>query len=198
MYAENEPGPARPPVRSPARHGRFARAAGYLALLLAIFLFAELSMTAAMFTGTDFDDAERTGQATVRSCERYGPVGHGFGYWAECRAEVVWSDGDREVLTPGKRGFFSVDEVGTTVTIGDLGYSRGGRSLAREERPPRPLATVVAAAFAMIAVLLALAMLWVLWDSLRTGVRRLVRVRPTDPGGPHRPAPVSRDRDRRV
>jgi hypothetical protein len=145
-----------------------------LILALIAFVFGEFAMTVGQFTGQDIDEAKRLGRATVVSCERHGPVGEGLGYWDECSADVVWDGGQRETLTIDKRGFFQAKEIGTTVTIGDFGYYKGGRSFARKELPSRPLVTLVAAVFLIIAVLPLMAMVWLLWNSLRNGLRRLM------------------------
>lgn len=140
-----------------------------LVLLVVIFLTAETAMTLAHFTGPGFDEDRRTGQATVRSCERRGPVGEGFGYWYVCEADVVWDDGERERISPRKRGFFDISEIGTTVTIGD----RGPRELpARADLPPRPLVLLVASVLAMVAVLLAMLLVGSLWLNVGKWVRR--------------------------
>jgi hypothetical protein len=49
---------------------------------------------------------------------------------------VVWEDGERETLSIHKRGYFGDKDVGDTLTIGDLGRYKSGRSFASEERPP--------------------------------------------------------------
>ncbi|MEE6259610.1 DUF6346 domain-containing protein [Plantactinospora sonchi] len=145
---------------------------GVLVLLVVVFLTAESAMTVAQFTGPGFDEDRRTGQATVRSCERRGPIGEGFGYWYVCEADVVWSDGDVDRIRPHKRGFFDVSEIGSTVTIGD----RGARKLpARADLPPRPLVLLVASVLAMVAVLLSMLLLGSLWLTVKDRVRRLRR-----------------------
>jgi hypothetical protein len=155
--------------------GEWAKSIGFLLFIgLLAFVFGELAMTLAQFNGPDIHNAKRLGRATVLSCQRHGPVGEGLGYWDECTANVVWDGGQRENLTIDKRGFFKAKEIGTTVTIGDLGNFKSGRSFAREGLPPRPLVSVVVIAFSVIAVVLLMLLAWILWLALKRGVRRLM------------------------
>jgi hypothetical protein len=139
-----------------------------VAMLLIIFVLGELTMTVARYSGNDIDDAKRLGQATVVSCDRHGPIGEGFGYWDECSADVVWDDGTiQRQLTVDKRDFFRSSEIGATVTIGDLGRSRGGSAYARDDRPPRPLIGVLTVVLAIITVLSAMLLIGIVWTALR-------------------------------
>jgi hypothetical protein len=160
------------PVRRPTR-GRVSGVWFLAVCILAIFVLGEVAMTLSRFTGMDIDDAKRLGRATVLSCERHGPVGAGFGYWDRCTAEVTWENGQREWVTPRKQGFFKSNEIGRTVTIGDLGWSKGGRSLARQELPSRPLVTLVAGILGFVALMPAFLLLGAVWFFLRGVVRRL-------------------------
>jgi hypothetical protein len=141
--------------------------------LLVVFVLGELALTLAQFTGKDIADAKHLGQAKVLSCERHGPVGDGFGYWDECTASVVWDNGRTTTITIHKRGFFAAEDVGKTVTIGDLGARKGRDVFARKELPSRPLVNAVFVILALIAVALLMLLLYVAWMSLRDGLRRL-------------------------
>jgi hypothetical protein len=165
-------------ARSPVQPARRARRRGLwsiVALVLIVFVAGELAMTMSHFTGPDIGDAKRLGRATVLSCTRQGPVGEGFGYWDTCTADVVWDDGQQERLTVDKLGFFGAEEIGTTVRIGELGNFRSGRSLAREDLPPRPVVTAVGTVLGLIALIPLLLLLWTLWLHLRDGLQRLRR-----------------------
>lgn len=145
------------------------------AIALITFILGEIAMTLSYFTGTDINEAKYLGQATVESCETHGPIGQGFGYWDDCVARVVWSDGTTQMLTPQKRGFFDSDEIGTTVTVGYLGRSKSGKSYARKERPPRPFVTFIGVACGLIALLFGFLITVQLVDYLRRGFRWLFR-----------------------
>lgn len=159
------------PAKRPERAGVLVTATFYLGLVLSAFVLVQLSMTVAQYTGPDIGDAKRTGQADVQSCQQHGPVGNGFGYWEQCTARVTWDDGTAETVRPDKRGLFSANDVGKTVTIGDLGYGRSGRSLARTELPDRPAIVVASAIPLIIAVLIGMALAWMGWRALRGLVR---------------------------
>jgi hypothetical protein len=139
---------------SPVRRihgGRLRRILIMLATVLVLFVCGELAFTLGRFSGNDINDAKRLGRATVRSCERHGPIGYGFGYWDECTAEIVWNDGRKEIVAIDKPGFFKASEIGSTVVIGDAGRYRNGRTFSRSELPARPLVDVVATVLALIA-----------------------------------------------
>jgi hypothetical protein len=159
-------------VRGP-RRGRFTAVLFLVGCLVGAFVLGEVALTLSRFTGNDIDDAKRLGRATVLSCERHGPVGVGFGYWDRCTADVVWDNGVRERVRPRKQGFFASNEIGHTVTIGDLGWYKGSRSLARKELPSRPLVTLVGAILGFVALLPVLLLLGAVWFALRNMVRRL-------------------------
>lgn len=121
--------------------------------ILSLVLCGELAFTLGRFSGNDIDNAKRLGQATVRSCQRHGPIGLGLGYWDECTATVVWSDGQTETVTVDKPRFFKAGEIGSTVTIGDAGRYKAKRLFARASLPPRPLVEALATVLALIACL---------------------------------------------
>lgn len=171
LRAEREREAASPVQPGRRRPGAASVAARFVVLILLVVFSWQLGWTIAQFTGPDIADAKRTGQATVRSCERHGPVGNILGYWHECTAEVVWADGSVDQVTPDKPNFFSADEIGSTVTIGDMGSRTGGQSYARAELPSRPLVVVVAGIFVLVAVLLGALLLWIAWAALRQALR---------------------------
>jgi hypothetical protein len=160
---------------APAR--RPGRRRGWLflaAMLLTSVVFAELALTVQGWSAPDFDDARRTGQATVVSCERRGPIGLGIGYWDRCTADIVWDGGLSERRTFNRRNFFDADEVGTTVTIGEgTGARGGGTTYSRPDVPHRPLLVVLGVVLAVIAAIPALFLLAALFFAARDGARKL-------------------------
>ena len=172
---DREPEPA--PVVEPAR--RPGRRRGWLfvaAMLLTSVVFAQLALTVQGWSAPDFDDATRTGRATVVSCERHGPVGLGLGYWDRCTADIVWDGGFSERQTVDRRNFFDADEVGTTVTIGqNTGFRGGGVSYSRPDVPHRPAAVALGVVLAVIAAVPALFLLAALVFAVRDAVRRRLR-----------------------
>lgn len=148
--------------------------------LLAIFVFGELALTVARYDGDSMDGADRVGEATVVSCQRQGPVGlGGFGYWDKCTASVVWEDGERRMLYPGKPGFFSQKDIGKTVKVGDLGLQKGGREYTSENLHPRRWLMPFTIVFALITGLLALPLVilpfFLAREWTRDGWRKLTR-----------------------
>jgi hypothetical protein len=141
-------------VDSPhAAPSRFRRISTVVITMLTLVLCGELAFTLGRYSGNDIGDAKRLGQATVRSCQRHGPIGLGLGNWDECTATVVWSDGQTETVTVDKPRFFTASEIGSTVTIGDAGRYKTKRLFARAELPPRPLVEALATVLALIACL---------------------------------------------
>ncbi|GGK73746.1 DUF6346 domain-containing protein [Mangrovihabitans endophyticus] len=173
LPARPDPAGAVSPV-TPAR--RPARRRGWLflaALAIASFVLGELALTVQGWTGPDFADADRTGQATVVDCERHGPIGRGFGYWDECTADIVWNGGFTERHTFDRRNFLHADEVGTTVTIGQgTGFRGGGVTYSRPELPHRPLITALGVILVVLAALPALLLVGTLVIAIRNLVRR--------------------------
>ncbi|BFU47662.1 DUF6346 domain-containing protein [Krasilnikovia sp. MM14-A1004] len=116
------------------------------ALRFAVFLIVVLGLatgllgvavTLSRLAGDDIADARRLGSATVKFCERSGPVTNkGFGYWDSCTVTVSWEGGDVERLTVG--AVFTLDDVGRQVRVGDLGNHRTSRQLVRADAPYRP------------------------------------------------------------
>lgn len=171
--------PEPPSPVAPGRRPRRRR--GWLfiaALLLTAVVFAELALTVQGWSAPDFADAQRTGKATVVSCERRGPVGLGIGYWDRCTADIVWDGGFSERRTVNRRDFFHADEVGTTVTIGqNTGARGGGISYSRPDVPHRPLAVALGVILIVIAAIPALFLLAAIFFAALDGIRKLRRPR---------------------
>ncbi|GAB1688682.1 DUF6346 domain-containing protein [Krasilnikovia sp. M28-CT-15] len=116
------------------------------ALRTAVFLIVVIGLAAGLFgvavtlnrlAGDDIADARRLGTATVKFCERAGPVTNkGFGYWDRCTATVDWEGGGVERLTVG--AVFTSDDIGKPVRVGDLGNYRTSRKLVLADAPYRP------------------------------------------------------------
>jgi hypothetical protein len=114
--------------------GPFLFTLGVLALAAGLL---GLAITVNRWAGEDMGDARRTGQATVSRCAERGPVtNRGFGYWESCEARITWADADLEAATVGD--VFTSADIGTTVTVGDLGRHRGDLLLARADEKRRP------------------------------------------------------------
>ncbi len=141
-------------------------------MVVLVFILAELTLTVSRYAGSDIDDAQRTGQATVVSCERHGPISKGFGYWDQCTADVVWDDGTRSKINPDKPRFFSARDIGSTIPVGDLGSDQGGQAYARADLPQRLPVTLAAGALALIAALSGMGLVWIAWQALRSVGRR--------------------------
>lgn len=141
-------------------------------MVVLVFILAELTLTVSRYAGSDIDDAQRTGQATVVSCERHGPISKGFGYWDQCTADVVWDDGTRSKINPDKPRFFSARDIGSTIPVGDLGSDQGGQAYARADLPQRLSVTLAAGALALIAALSGMGLVWIAWQALRSVGRR--------------------------
>jgi hypothetical protein len=174
------PSEAAPPPASPVTPARRpGRRRGWLFLVsLAViaFVFGELAITAQGYTGPDFDEARRVGQATVLSCERRGPIGWGFGFWDECTADVRWDGGFFERRTFDQRNYLHADEVGKTVTVGEnSGLRGGGTSYSRHELPSRPWVVAIGVVLVVIAAVPAIFLLFALIFAIRDGLRRLMR-----------------------
>jgi len=134
-----------------------------IVLLLLAFGLSGAAVTVGRFSGKDIADAKRTGAATVLSCERRGPISpQGFGYVDTCQTEIKWEDGALSRITVGN-DFFDAEEVGKTITVGDMGTQRSRAVLARADLPPRitlQIASYALIALAVIAGLLGAAGLW--------------------------------------
>ncbi|GAA2464918.1 DUF6346 domain-containing protein [Winogradskya humida] len=144
-------------------------------MLIGIFVFGELSLTVQGYTNPDFRDRDLTGQATVVSCERHGPIGYGIGYWDRCTADIVWDGGFAERKTFTRRNFLGDDEVGRTVTIGrGSGFKGGGYTYSRPELPNRPLVTAAGVVLALPAVIPALLLILAVLFSARDGLQKLI------------------------
>lgn len=110
-----------------------------------------LAVTLNRMSPNDMADAQREGQATVRSCVKHGPISHrGFGYWYGCSVEIAWSDGQvqREVV----QDVFAASDIGTQVRVGDLGKHRTRQVLARADMAPRPWLDWLSYAVGAIAI----------------------------------------------
>src|SRR5689334_9910698 len=112
-------------------------ALGVVILLLLAVVFYMGSRTVNRFTSADFDDADRRGVATVKSCERRGPITlKGFGYYDRCTVDLVWSDGEGPTIVLDKPGFMRGEKPGDTFEIGRNAGTRGsveiGRAAGRE------------------------------------------------------------------
>lgn len=132
-------------------------------LLLLAFGLSGSALSLGRLSGKDIADARRTGAATVLSCERQGPLSSkGFGYVDTCQTEIKWEDGTLSRIVVGN-DFFEADEVGQTITVGDLGTRQNRAVLARADLPPRvalQITSYVLIALAVIAGMLGAGMLW--------------------------------------
>ncbi|WP_436524279.1 DUF6346 domain-containing protein [Actinoplanes sp. HUAS TT8] len=170
MLAEAEAGVARSraakkraaetgPAVETKRGGWFRDVLGVLIILAVSFVLLATSMTVARFTGADFADAGRTGEATVVSCERRGPISlKGFGYYKACVVSVAWGGYRVRIDKPG---FFTDEKPGDTFTIGENRGSRGSVGYSRAELPSRGWVTFIAAVigfFGVVPILLLLGM----------------------------------------
>lgn len=120
------------------REGGALRSAAFLfgIVVLTVVLFGSC-ITLIRLSGRDFDDARRTGQATVDACNRQGPVSNqGFGYWNRCTVTIRWDDGTTSRLVSD--AVFTSADIGDQVRVGDLGEYRTSKKLAREGTPARP------------------------------------------------------------
>ncbi|BCY05370.1 DUF6346 domain-containing protein [Actinoplanes sp. L3-i22] len=182
MLAEAEAGVARSraakqraaeigPVIESRRGGWFRNVLGLLIILAVSFVLLATSMTVARFTGADFADARRTGEAKIVSCERRGPVSlKGFGYYKACSVSISWSG--RARVTIDKPGFFTDEKPGDTFTIGENTGSRGRIGYSRAELPSRGWVTFIAAVIGFLGVVPILLLLAMLRDGLRGLFRR--------------------------
>lgn len=121
------------------------------AVTLSIVLLG-VGMTLMRMAGHDFDDARRTGLATVASCAEKGPVtDQGFGYWDRCRITVRWDDGaDDELVVDG---LFTGADIGRELRVGNLAEQQYSYELAREDTPYRPWLTWVGGAVSLVGAL---------------------------------------------
>ncbi|GAA4596819.1 hypothetical protein BJY16_002145 [Actinoplanes octamycinicus] len=122
-------------------------------LLFVLFVLLTTAMTVERFSGHDFAEARRTGDATVVSCARRGPVTFkGFGYYDACTVSVNWGwNGTR--LTIDQPGFFKGEKPGDTFTIGENQSSRGTIGFSRPVVPSRGWVTAVAMVIACVALI---------------------------------------------
>ncbi|AVT33977.1 MULTISPECIES: DUF6346 domain-containing protein [unclassified Plantactinospora] len=135
------------------------RKAGFLSSLL--FTLGVLALAAGLLgvgvtlgrmSANDMADADREGEATVSSCVERGPVtNRGFGYWESCQVKVVWEGTEIEGMTIGV--VFNSADIGKTVRVGDLGYNRSSRQLARADVAPRPWLEWIGYGFGALAML---------------------------------------------
>lgn len=108
-----------------------------VALFAVSFLLTGLGATFIRWAGHDIDDARRMGQATVKRCTVNGPISfEGFGYYERCYAQVIWENG--EIDSVSSSTLFTSADIGSVVTIGDLGKYRSGRLFARADAAYRP------------------------------------------------------------
>jgi hypothetical protein len=123
-----------------------------LLALAAVFIMGTL--TVSRFTGADFDDASRQGTATVKSCERRGPMTtKGFGYYDRCTVDIAWNDGQNLSVTIDKPGFIRGEKPGDTFEIGRNTGTRGSVSYSRPELQPQGWVVAVSIVFGGIALL---------------------------------------------
>jgi hypothetical protein len=134
-------------------------------LVLAASLIG-VAVTLGRLSAEDLADAEREGQATVSSCVEHGPITtRGFGYWESCEAEIAWTGGGVERLTISV--VFNSADIGSSVRVGDLGYDRSRRELARADVAPRPWLEWIGYAIGAIALLPTLVGVLLLRETLR-------------------------------
>ncbi|GIE74163.1 hypothetical protein Aph02nite_01130 [Actinoplanes philippinensis] len=134
--------------RRPSRLRDTAFLAGIVVLSL---LLVGVSTTLIGMAGRDFRDAQRTGSATVESCDRRGPVtNRGLGYRERCTVTIGWDDGTATRLTDD--GTFTSSDIGSPVRVGYLGTHRYTLELAREDTPHRPWFTWIGGLVGLIAV----------------------------------------------
>jgi hypothetical protein len=134
-----------------------------LGTLVVVAGLGGLAVTLNRLSAPDMADAQRLGQATVRSCVARGPITtRGFGYWETCRVTITWADGEVEGSTVDE-AFRSAD-IGTTVEVGDSDDANhyGHRDLARADAAPRPWLRWMSYGLGVIAMipLLFLALIW--------------------------------------
>lgn len=119
------------------RSGKFRDVVIIGAALLMSAALIGLGVTLSRLAGRDFEDAKRTGLASVTACVRHGPVStRGFGYWEGCDATVTWGDGGSEYVSAA--GVFTSADIGTPVRVGDMGRHRAETVLSRADVPERP------------------------------------------------------------
>ncbi len=145
------------------------------------------AVTLDRLAGRDIAAAEHTGEATVESCVRHGPITHrGFGYWDRCTAAVLWDDAP--VTDPDLRdaygqfgrvtvdAVFSSADIGRTVRVGDLEHYRTARELAyrtgeylaRADVTPRPWLAWIGYGLGVTAVAPGLVAIFLLRGVLRS------------------------------
>ncbi|GIG89280.1 DUF6346 domain-containing protein [Plantactinospora endophytica] len=111
-----------------------------------------VGVTLGRLSADDMADARREGEATVSSCVERGPVtNRGFGYYETCEVEVVWEGSEVERMTISV--VFDSADIGNAVHVGDLGYDRSSRQLARADVAPRPWLEWIGYGFGAIALL---------------------------------------------
>ena len=132
-----------------------------------------LGATLHRYDGEDFADARHAYEAEVVSCDRHGPVSlrGGFGFWYECavRTERYGTD------TVKQPGFFTSDETGERIVIGENGFHRGRYEWSRRELPDRPLLSGLGYLLAFVPVLIAGLVAVLLLLVLRAAITELPR-----------------------
>lgn len=131
-----EPDPGSPVATR--RDGGTLRSAAFLAgVILLTAALIGTAVTLNRMAGRDIADAKRLGQAAVTSCTRHGPItNHGFGYWQRCTATITWDNG--QVTRTTADAVFTPNDIGTKVSVGDLGNYRTSKQLARADTDRRP------------------------------------------------------------
>lgn len=133
----DDDGDAHRVVRERSRGGKLRSALVLLAAFVVGMALIGVAVTLSRLAGRDMGDTVRTGQATVSSCQRHGPITtKGYGYWESCEASIKWDDG-QEVRDTVSAVFTSAD-VGRTVEVGDAGRYRQSQELARADTEERP------------------------------------------------------------
>jgi hypothetical protein len=133
--------------------GRLHTVVTSIVLLLLALGLSGGAVTLGRFSGKDIADATRIGAATVLSCERRGPISpQGFGYVDTCETEIKWADGKVSHIWVGN-DFFDADEVGKTITVGDMGTQKNRTMLARADLPPRIWVQIASYALIVLAII---------------------------------------------
>jgi uncharacterized protein DUF6346 len=148
--------PADAPVVDQRRNTFWGSTLAVVVLLVAAVGLALTAATMSRFTGADYNKANRRGTATVKQCERHGPITrHGFGYINECTVDITWTDGAGPRVLLDKPGFMKSEKPGDTFRIGQNQGSRGRVSYSRPEVPDRGWVTWAAVFVGFLAFLCA-------------------------------------------
>jgi hypothetical protein len=133
-----------------------------IAIAVATFLLAGALWTVGNLNPGVYPSTEgryRHGTADVQECHRVGPVSlYGFGYWWRCEAEMTFADGGLVTVTVG-HSIVSPDDIGRLVPF--LEHCEGkDYEDCRYGKPGRPLLAAGASLLQLLAVIVALAGVW--------------------------------------